>query len=89
VLSLGEAVAEEARASTLSDLGVACALAWAALESAALTARVNLAELADPGIARGWQGELDELLAEGRRARQHVSDVLARRLVRPDRPSPS
>ena len=48
ILALCDRLAMSARASTVSDLGVAVILAAAALEGAALTARVNLRDLDDP-----------------------------------------
>jgi len=80
VLTLGEAVAPRARRSTLSDLGAAAALAWGALESAALTAGANLLEVADPEFARASERELAGLLAEGQAARHGISEVIARRM---------
>ncbi len=73
VLALCEAAAKRARTSTLSDLGVAAALAWGALESSALTARVNLKELRDAEFVRASQRELGDLLAEGEGLRHRVS----------------
>jgi formiminotetrahydrofolate cyclodeaminase len=48
VLALAARVAPAARASTVGDLSVAAALARGALEGAAITARLNLRDLADP-----------------------------------------
>lgn len=59
------AVLPAARPSTLADLGVAGALATAALEAAALTARANLDELDAPGFVAESRRRLDQLLRDG------------------------
>ena len=79
VLALCESVAPRARASALSDLGVAAALAGGALESGVLTARANLADVTDARFARASEDELAVLLAEGREARQRASETIASR----------
>ena len=84
VLVLCEAVAARARPRTISDLGVAATLAWGALEAAALTARANLADVTDARFARVAQGELADLLAQGRAAHERLSDTIAGRANRPD-----
>lgn len=84
VLALCETVAPRARPRTVSDLGVAAALAWAALEAAALTARANLADVADARVARVGEAELADLLAQGRAARERMSEPMAGRARRPD-----
>ena len=84
VLALCESVAPRARASALSDLGVAAALAGAALESGVLTARANLADVTDARFARASEDELAVLLAEGREARQRASETIASRTRRRD-----
>ncbi len=84
VLALCESVAPRARASALSDLGVAAALAVGALESGVLTARANLAEVTDARFARASEDELAVLLAEGREARQRVLETIASRTRRRD-----
>jgi methenyltetrahydrofolate cyclohydrolase len=57
------ALVSRARASTLADLATAAALARAALDSAAFTARVNLASLGEP--ATSAVGAVERLLARG------------------------
>ena len=84
VLALCESVAPRARASALSDLGVAAALAVGALESGVLTARANLADVTDARFARASEDELAVLLAEGREARQRVLETIASRTRRRD-----
>ena len=84
ILELGESLAPMARASALADLGVATALAAAALESAGLTARANLLDAPDRQSADASEAELAELLDGGRRARDRASALVARRLRRPD-----
>ncbi len=82
VLALCAAAVQRARASALGDLGVAAATAWSAAESAALTARANLAGLADEAFARRAEAELASLLDRGREARRQVSAALEDRALR-------
>jgi formiminotetrahydrofolate cyclodeaminase len=79
VLALCETLAPLARRSALSDLAVAAALAGAALESGALTARANLAEAMDSEVARKSESELGDLLASGQGVRRRLSAIVAAR----------
>jgi formiminotetrahydrofolate cyclodeaminase len=79
VLDLGQAVAAVARPSTLSDLGVAAALAGAALEAAALIARANLRALDDAAFTTEMERALREATAAGERARSRIMGALAGR----------
>ena len=79
VLTLSATIARHARPRTASDLGVAAALAGAALEAAALTVRANLAELMDDRFARTAELELVDMLAQARATRERVSEILAER----------
>jgi methenyltetrahydrofolate cyclohydrolase len=72
-------VAPLARASTLSDLNVASALAWAGLEAGAGTARTNLAEAEDAEYVTATLTEIARLTDEGARLRQRVAEALAAR----------
>jgi formiminotetrahydrofolate cyclodeaminase len=81
LLAHGAALVEQARASTVSDLGVAAALAWAALEAGALTARANLATLDDAAAGVATGRELDALTAQGTALRGRVAEAVARRAV--------
>jgi len=85
VLALCESVAPRARASALSDLGVAAALAWGALESGVLTVRANLADVTAARFATVSEDELAALLAEGREARQRASETIAGRTAQKTR----
>ncbi len=82
VLALAETLAPLARRSALSDLAVASALAWGALESGALTARANLADVADAEFARMSESELTGLLASGQDARRRLLGTIAARAGR-------
>lgn len=84
VLALCETVASQARASTLSDLGVAAALAESALEAGALIARANLREAADAEFARVAEAELAAALAAGGEARRRASEIITSRTSRRD-----
>jgi formiminotetrahydrofolate cyclodeaminase len=84
VLALSETLGPRARRSAVSDLGVAAALAWGALESGVLTARVNLGGLTDAEFARQAADELEQLLADGERSRRRASEIITRRVERRD-----
>jgi len=79
VLTACETAATRARLSTLSDLGVAAALGWAALEAGALTARTNLGDLQDAPFVEASERELDRLLTSGRDARARMLDAITSR----------
>jgi formiminotetrahydrofolate cyclodeaminase len=80
VLTVCETVATRARASTLSDLGVAAALGWAALEAGALTARTNLGDLQDAAFVEASERELAGLLTSGHDVRTRTLDTIAARM---------
>ena len=82
VLALCERIAPCARASTLSDLGVAAILADGALRAGALTARTNLAGIADGGFTGETTRRLDALLAEGMLLAERIETALAARGAR-------
>ena len=84
VLVLSEALAADARPRTVSDLGVAAALAWGALEAAVLTVRANLADVTDAGFVRATERELMDLLAEAGASRERTTATLASRGRPPD-----
>jgi formiminotetrahydrofolate cyclodeaminase len=79
VLVACETAARRARPSALSDLGVAAALGWAALEAGALTARTNLGGLADAAFVHASERLLASLLASGQEARGRAMDTIASR----------
>ena len=78
-LALCDRLAPSARASTVSDLGVAGALALAAMEGATLTARVNLRDLDDGALVSRFQETLALLAEEAAAARHRVAQVVAAR----------
>lgn len=79
VLALCEALADRARRSVLGDLGVAACLAWSALESAALIARINLKRQADRTAVGAQEGELERLVEVGAGSRERLLNVMAAR----------
>jgi len=79
VLALCEQIAPCARASTLSDLGVAAILAHGALRAGALTARTNLAGIADGNFTGETTRRLDALVAEGMMLAERIETALASR----------
>jgi formiminotetrahydrofolate cyclodeaminase len=81
VLALAEILAPLARRSALSDLDVAGSLAWGALESGVLTARANLARMADAELARRYESDLAGLLAGGQDARGRLREAIADRAL--------
>lgn len=79
LLDLCEVLVQDTRPSTLGDLGVAVALAWAALEGGVLTARVNLKSLTDSDFVNASGGELDHLIDHGTKLRQRVLEAIVER----------
>lgn len=65
-----------ARPSTRADLGVAGALAAAALEGAALTARANLEGLDAPAFVADARCRLDQLVRDGAALRARLTQAL-------------
>ena len=82
VLALCERIAPCARASTLSDLGVAAILAHGALRAGALTARTNLTGIADRDFTGETTRRLDALLAEGVMLAARIETALTARGAR-------
>jgi formiminotetrahydrofolate cyclodeaminase len=82
VLALCERIVPCVRASTLSDLGVAAILAHGALRAGALTARTNLAGIADGDFTGETTRRLDALVAEGMMLAERIETALAARGVR-------
>lgn len=66
-----------ARPSTRADLGVAAALAAAALEGAALTARANLRGLDAPDFVADTRRRLETLLQDGIGLRARLAEALS------------
>jgi len=79
VLAAATRIAPAARPSALSDLGVAAALAWAALEAGTATARSNLVVAEDETYTRGAFAQLARLIDEGATLRRCVTDIVAER----------
>lgn len=79
ILALCDRLAMSARASTVSDLGVAVILAAAALEGAALTARVNLRELDEREFVSRIHSQLAKLVGDAAVTRQRLVQVVAAR----------
>jgi formiminotetrahydrofolate cyclodeaminase len=79
ILALCDRLVMSARASTVSDLGVAVILAAAALEGAALTARVNLRDLDDPAFVSRSHSQLAKLVGDAAVTRQRLAQVVAAR----------
>jgi formiminotetrahydrofolate cyclodeaminase len=81
-LALAERVARVARASTLADLRVAAALGRAALDGAAVTARINLRDSTDRDFAGVAERQVDALIDEGRGLAERVARTVADRIGR-------
>jgi len=79
ILALCDRLVMSARASTVSDLGVAVILAAAALEGAALTARVNLRDLDDPAFVSRSRAVLAKLVEDAAVTRQRLAQGVAAR----------
>jgi methenyltetrahydrofolate cyclohydrolase len=78
-LELCDALVARARASAVSDLGVAAALAVGALEGAALTARINLRDLDDPAFVLRTQAVLAKIVGAAVMARHRLMEIVAAR----------
>ncbi len=78
-LALGEAAAPRARASVLGDLRAAVALAWGAIEGAAVTVKANLLELTDPVLAARFRKELDDSMVEAEALRRRARTLIEQR----------
>lgn len=81
-LALCERIAPAARASTLGDLHVAALLAHAGLRAGVLTARVNLADVADAARRRTLAERLEALADEARARADRVEAQILRRTSR-------
>lgn len=79
ILNLCDGLVSRARASTVSDLGGAVALAAAALDSAVLTVRVNLHALDDAAFVSRTRGVLAQLVGEAGVTRHQLAQVVAAR----------
>lgn len=75
VIELAAALPGRSNRNVLSDVGVAAALAGAALESAAINVEVNLAALHDEGVRDGLRKELAAHLIAGELGREVVGNV--------------
>ena len=79
-LALGEAAAPRARATVLGDLRAAVALAWGAIEAAAVTVKANRVELTDPVLAARFRKELDDSLVEAEAFRRRARTLIEQRM---------
>lgn len=79
VLTHAAAIVDAARRAIIGDLGVAAALAGAALEAAVLTARINLAEVDDSDFVHDTGQALERLLTQGMTVRRRLAEVIAAR----------
>jgi methenyltetrahydrofolate cyclohydrolase len=75
VIELAAALPGRSNRNVLSDVGVAAALAGAALESAAINVEVNLGALKDEGVREGLRKELASYLVAGDLGREVVGNV--------------
>ena len=79
VLALCEQIAPSARATALADLRVAAILAAGAIDAACVTARDNLAGLADRAFAASCAERLTALAADGHALAARVAAAVAAR----------
>ena len=75
IIELAAALPGRSNRNVFSDVGVAAALAGAALESAAINVEVNLGALKDEGVRDGLRKELASHLIAGELGREVVSNV--------------
>jgi formiminotetrahydrofolate cyclodeaminase len=80
VLALAARVVRGARASTMGDLWVAAALAHGALDGAAITARLNLRDMADPEFRRAAEQALAERVTGGDALHRATREAVAERV---------
>jgi formiminotetrahydrofolate cyclodeaminase len=83
VLALAADCVEDVRAAVLGELAVALELASAAVAAAALTVRLNLAEVDDPAFAGQMEAALGAAEAAARDARERLAARLGERTGRP------
>ena len=75
IIELAAALPGRSNRNVLSDVGVAAALAGAALESAAINVEVNLGALKDEGVRDGLRKELAAHLVASELGREIVGNV--------------
>jgi len=75
IIELAAALPGRSNRNVFSDVGVAAALAGAALESAAINVEVNLGALKDEGVRDGLRKELAAHLVAGELGREIVGNV--------------
>jgi len=84
LLAVCDRLTQRARVSTLGDLRVAAALSRAALDGAAVIARINLRDAADATFRREADRRLALALADTEAECQRVADGIAERVGRSD-----
>ena len=72
VLKLNEPLVEKGNVNLISDVGVAVALAEAALHSAALNVEINLAGIKDEAFCQEIRAQLDPIVDDGTRIKTEV-----------------
>jgi formiminotetrahydrofolate cyclodeaminase len=72
VLKLNESLVDKGNPNLISDVGVAVALAEAALYSAALNVEINLVSIKDEEFCKGVREKLDPIVAEGTKIKAEV-----------------
>jgi len=79
VLELLKAVAQTGLRSAVGDAATGAWLAHAAVQSAALTARLNFPAVADPARCEGWAAEAARLVAQAEALLAQIQAVVAER----------
>ena len=72
VLKLNESLVDKGNPNLISDVGVAVALAEAALQSAAMNVEINLVSIKDEEFCKGVREKLDPIVAEGAKIKAEV-----------------
>jgi formiminotetrahydrofolate cyclodeaminase len=82
ILKLNEPLIEKGNPNLISDVGVAVALAEAALQSAALNVEINLVSIKDEKFCKDIREKLDPIVAEGTKIKAEVWEKVMKAINR-------
>jgi len=81
VLKLNQPLVDKGNTNLISDVGVAVALAEAALHSAAMNVEINLAFIKDEEFCQEIRGKLDPVVAESTKIKTEVWDKVMKAIT--------